>query len=155
MNIKTRIVRLLVVLNKKLKLRNSSRNKSSDTDSSEDMSRSSDGQQYTNFSFRKEEAPLKTSTPMKPNQFKIIMIQEVSHLKIYEDFDDIAQYTNNNNNEKGNTLETLDISEVTVYENLRFFRNDLEFLKRSVQPIPFIDESGYKIYEDVGDFGFE
>ena len=81
------------------------------------------------------------------------MIQEVSHLKIYEDFDDIAQYTNNN--EKGNTLETLDISEVTVYENLRFFRNDLEFLKRSVQPIPFIDESGYKIYEDVGDFAFE
>ena len=92
---------------------------------------------------------------MKRNQFKIIMIQEVSHLKIYEDFDDIAQYTNNNNNEKGNTLETLDISEVTVYENLRFFRNDLEFLKRSVQPIPFIDESGYKIYEDVGDFAFE
>lgn len=93
---------------------------------------------------------------MKPNQFKIIMIQEVSHLKIYEDFDEIAQYTsNNNNNEKGNTLETLDISEVTVYENLRFFRNDLEFLKRSVQPIPFIDDSGYKIYEDVGDFAFE
>ena len=91
---------------------------------------------------------------MKQNQFKIIMIQEVSHLKIYEDFDEIAQYTNNNN-EKGNTLETLDISEVTVYENLRFFRNDLEFLKRSVQPIPFIDESGYKIYEDVGDFAFE
>ena len=65
MNIKTRIVRLLVVLNKKLKLRNISRNKSSDTDSSGE---SSDVQEYANFSFREEEAPLKTSTPMKQNQ---------------------------------------------------------------------------------------
>ena len=152
-NIKTRIVRLLVVLNKKLKFRNSSRNKSSDTDSSGVTS--SDGQEFTNFSFSEQEAPLKTSTPLKQNQFKIIMIQEVSHLKIYEDFDEIDQYTNNNFNDKGNKLETLDISEVTVYENLRFLRNDLEFLKRSVQPIPFIDESGYKIYEDVGEFAFE
>ena len=92
---------------------------------------------------------------MKQNQFKIIMIQEVSHLKIYEDFDEIAQYTDKNNQDRGNQLETLDISEVTVYENLRFLRNDLEFLKRSVQPIPFFDESGYKIYEDVGEFAFE
>ena len=151
MNIKTRIVRLLVVLNKKLKLRNSSRNKSSDTDSSGESS----VQEYANFSFREEEAPLKTSTPMKQNQFKIIMIQEVSHLKIYEDFDEIDQYTDKNNQDRGNQLETLDISEVTVYENLRFLRNDLEFLKRSVQPIPFFDESGYKIYEDVGEFAFE
>ena len=151
MNIKTRIVRLLVVLNKKLKLRNSSRNKSSDSSGV-----TSDVQEYANFSFREEEeAPLKTSTPMKQNQFKIIMIQEVSHLKIYEDFDEIEQYTNKNNPDKGNQLETLDISEVTVYENLRFLRNDLEFLKRSVQPIPFFDESGYKIYEDVGEFAFE
>ena len=151
-NIKTRIVRLLVVLNKKLKFRNSSQNKSSNTDSSRVTS---EGQEFTNFSFSEEEAPLKTSTPLKQNQFKIIMIQEVSHLKIYEDFDEIDQYTNNNFNDKRNKLETLDISEVTVYENLRFFRNDLEFLKRSVQPIPFIDESGYKIYEDVGEFAFE
>ena len=151
MNIKTRIVRLLVVLNKKLKLRNSSRNKSSDSSGV-----TSEVQEYANFSFREEEAPLKTSTPMKQNQFKIIMIQEVSHLKIYEDFDEIDQYsTNKNNPDKGNQLETLDISEVTVYENLRFLRNDLEFLKRSVQPIPFFDESGYKIYEDVGEFAFE
>ena len=92
---------------------------------------------------------------MKQNQFKIIMIQEVSHLKIYEDFDQIDQYTDKNNQNRGNQLETLDISEVTVYENLRFLRNDLEFLKRSVQPIPFFDESGYKIYEDVGEFAFE
>ena len=152
MNIKTRIVRLLVVLNKKLKLRNISRNKSSDSSGV-----TSEVQEYANFSFREEEeAPLKTSTPMKQNQFKIIMIQEVSHLKIYEDFDEIDQYsTNRNNPDKGNQLETLDISEVTVYENLRFLRNDLEFLKRSVQPIPFFDESGYKIYEDVGEFAFE
>ena len=63
---------------------------------------------------------------MKQNQFKIIMIQEVSHLKIYEDFDEIYQYTDKNNQNRGNQLETLDISEVTVYENLRFLRNDLE-----------------------------
>ena len=90
---------------------------------------------------------------MKQNQYKIIVIEEVSHLKIYEDFDEIAQYTNNNTS--FNQLETLNISEVTVYENLRFFRNDLEFLKRAVQPVHFIDESGYKIYEDIGEFVVE
>ena len=72
---------------------------------------------------------MKTSTPVKTNPLKIIVLQEVSHLKIYEEYEDIEPFfnynnNNNNNNEKVAPLADLDISELTVYENLRIENNN-------------------------------
>ena len=65
-----------------------------------------------------------TSTPVRLNRLKkIIILHQVSHLKIYEDFDEIDNF---------------DISAVTLYEE-----GDEEELS--------FDESGFKIYEDIGE----
>ena len=80
---------------------------------------------------------------MKKLPIKVIMIQEVSNLKIYEDFDDIDMINNNDDDD-----EDLNISELTVYENLRHLQNN----NFDYDYIPFIDESsGFKIYEDIGE----
>ena len=70
------------------------------------------------------DSDLKTSTPMKvKNLKKIIILHEVSDLKIYEDFDDINMF---------------DVSAVTFYE---------EFEERELS----LDDSGFKIYENIGE----
>ena len=91
---------------------------------------------------------MKTSTPIRLNPMKIIVIHEVSNLKIYEDFDDIAEMNNNNDAD-------CDISELTVYENLRNFQDLLIYddIKYVPSQPAIQEESGFKIYEDIGDFG--
>ena len=65
-----------------------------------------------------------TSTPVKLNRLKkIIILHQVSHLKIYEDFDEIDDF---------------DISAVTLHEEGD--EGELSF-----------DESGFKIYENIGE----
>ena len=65
-----------------------------------------------------------TSTPVRLNRLKkIIILHQVSHLKIYEDFDEIDNF---------------DISAVTLYEEEE--EEELSF-----------DESGFKIYENIGE----
>ena len=54
---------------------------------------------------------------------KIIILHQVSHLKIYEDFDEIDNF---------------DISAVTLYEE----GDEVELS---------FDESGFKIYENIGE----
>ena len=99
-------------------------------------------EEYLNFS-DDNILQMKTSTPMKKLPIKVIMIQEVSNLKIYEDFDDIDMINNNDDDD-----EDLNISELTVYENLRHLQNN----NFDYDYIPFIDESsGFKIYEDIGE----
>ena len=138
MNIKNRFIRLFLIINKKLKLKSTKDKTENSIGSVEDLS--SDEEYLSNFTYENN-SHMKTSTPVKKLPIKIIMIQEVSNLKIYEDFDDLD--LKNNNNE-----DDLNISEVTVYENLRHLQNnnfDYEY-------IPYIDESsGFKIYEDIGE----
>ena len=138
MNIKNRFIRLFLIINKKLKLKSTKDKTENSIGSVEDVS--SEEEYLSNFTYENE-SHMKTSTPVKKLPIKIIMIQEVSNLKIYEDFDDLD--LKNNNNE-----DDLNISEVTVYENLRHLQNnnfDYEY-------IPYIDESsGFKIYEDIGE----
>ena len=65
-----------------------------------------------------------TSTPVRLNRLKkIIILHHVSHLKIYEDFDEIDNF---------------DISAVTLYEE----GDEVELS---------FDESGFKIYENIGE----
>ena len=65
-----------------------------------------------------------TSTPVRLNRLKkTIILHQVSHLKLYEDFDEIDNF---------------DISAVTLYEEGG--EEELSF-----------DESGFKIYEDIGE----
>jgi hypothetical protein len=64
-----------------------------------------------------------TSTLVMLNRLKkVIILHQVSHLKIYEDFDEIDYF---------------DISAVTLYEE----GDDVELS---------FDESGFKIYENIG-----
>ena len=155
MKIKTRLARLVMAINKRLGLRASKgQDRSGSTESSGEQEEISGLQEFTNLSFVEEAAPVKTSTPRKQHPFKIILIQEVSNLKIYEDFDELDQVNNNNNNNNSNHQrdESLDISAVTVYENLVHFQhNNYGYFPKSCDYIPYIEESGYKIYEDVGE----
>ena len=65
-----------------------------------------------------------TSTPVRLNKLKkIIILHRVSRLKIYEDLDEIDNF---------------DISAVTLYEE----GDEVELS---------LDESGFKIYEDIGE----
>ena len=97
---------------------------------------------------------MKTSTPVKTNPLKIIVLHEVSHLKIYEEYEDIEpyfKYNNNNNNEKGADMDDLDISELTVYENLRIHNNNNFTSDQSEDSLEYLEETGFKIYEDIGE----
>ena len=139
MNIKSRFIRLFLIINKKLKLRSSKDKTEASICSMEDVS--SEEEYLSNFTYENN-SQMKTSTPMKKLPIKIIMIQEVSNLKIYEDFDDLDMMNNNNEN------EDLNISDVTVYENLKHLQNN----NFDYKYIPYIDESsGFKIYEDIGE----
>ena len=153
MNIKSRIVKLFFVLNKKMKLRRKSRRNSYGDSSSSTSSSSSSStsclkseSEFTNLTLLENELKMKTSTPIKLNPIKIIVIHEVSNLKIYEDFDDIAEMRDNNNNDA-----ECDISDVTVYQNLQDFQHIFNY-----EPAPYsyqamAEESGFKIYEDIGE----
>ena len=150
MKIKTRLVRLVMAINKRLGLRASKGQNTSGSTESSGQEEISGLQEFTNLSFVEEAAPVKTSTPRKQHPFKIILIQEVSNLKIYEDFEELDNNNNNNNNSQQD--ESLDISAVTVYENLVHFQhNNYGYFPKSCDYIPYIEESGYKIYEDVGE----
>ena len=152
MKIRTRLVRLVMAINKRLGLRASKGQDRSGSTESSGQEELSGVQEFTNLSFVEEAAPVKTSTPRKQHPFKIILIQEVSNLKIYEDFEELDQVNNNNNNNNNQHEESLDISAVTVYENLVHFQhNNYGYFPKSCEYIPYIEESGYKIYEDVGE----
>ena len=139
MNIKNRFIRLFLIINKKLKLKSNKDKTESSIGSVEDVSSE---EEYLNFTYDNI-SQMKTSTPMKKLPIKVIMIQEVSNLKIYEDFDDIDMINNNDDDD-----EDLNISELTVYENLRHLQNN----NFDYDYIPFIEESsGFKIYEDIGE----
>ena len=95
---------------------------------------------------------MKTSTPVKTNPLKIIVLKEVSHLKIYEEYEDIEPFfNNNNNNEKGGDLDDFDISDLTVYENLRINNNNNFTSDHSDYSLEYLEETGFKIYEDIGE----
>ena len=98
---------------------------------------------------------MKTSTPVKTNPLKIIVLQEVSHLKIYEEYEDIEPFfnynNNNNNNEKVAPLADLDISDLTVYENLRIQNNNNFTSDQSDYSLEYLEGTGFKIYEDIGE----
>ena len=102
---------------------------------------------------------MKTSTPVKNNPLKIIVLQEVSHLKIYEEYEDIEPFfnynnnnnNNNHNNEKMGDLDDFDISELTVYENLRIPNNNNFTSDHSEDSLEHLEETGFKIYEDIGE----
>ena len=152
MKIRTRLVRLVMAINKRLGLRASKGQDRSGSTESSGQEELSGVQEFTNLSFVEEAAPVKTSTPRKQHPFKIILIQEVSNLKIYEDFEELDQVNNNNNNNNNQHEESLDISAVTVYENLDPFQHhNYGYFPKSCEYIPYIEESGYKIYEDVGE----
>ena len=89
---------------------------------------------------------MKTSTPVKTNPLKMIVLQEVSHLKIYEEYDDIEPIRNNFENN-----DEFDISDLTVYENLRINNNNNFTLENNDYSLEYLEETGFKIYEDIGE----
>ena len=85
---------------------------------------------------------LTTSTPVKlPSQSRIIVLQDASNLKIYEDID---------------SLESIeDVSVITKYENIDYEEEEEE--SGSFQDLVFslyedeAEATGFKIYEDIGE----
>ena len=76
----------------------------------------------------------------------MIVLQEVSHLKIYEEYDDIEPIRNNFENN-----DEFDISDLTVYENLRINNNNNFTLENNDYSLEYLEETGFKIYEDIGE----
>ena len=158
MKFKHRVLRLLLIINRKFKLKIS---KKEEINVVKD-----DNTIIGKFSTLPSDLDLeaepmsiydmKTSTPVKNNPLKIIVLKEVSHLKIYEEYEDIEpffNYNNNNNNnyEKRGDLDDFDISELTVYENLRINNNDNFTSDHSDFSFEYLEETGFKIYEDIGE----
>ena len=94
---------------------------------------------------------MKTSTPVKNNPIKMIVLQEASHLKIYEEYDDIEPFMNNNYFENKNVFQDFDISDLTVYENLRINNNNNFTSENNDYSLEYLEETGFKIYEDIGE----
>ena len=76
---------------------------------------------------------MKTSTPVKTEPIKMIALQDHSHFKIYEEYD----YEEPFHNKSENNFEDFSIS----HENLRI--SDYDNLA--------LEETGFKIYEDIGE----
>ena len=156
MKFKHRVLRLLLIINRKLKFKIARK---------EEINVVKDDNtivgKFSTFpsDFDIEAEPvsvheMKTSTPVKANPLKIIVLREVSHLKIYEEYEDIEpflNYNNNNNDEKGGDLDDFDISDLTVYENLRINNINNFTSDQSDFSLESLEETGFKIYEDIGE----
>ena len=89
--------------------------------------------QNSEFDVELLEDMMKTSTPVKTEPIKMIAFQDHSHFKIYEEYD----YEEPFHNKSENNFEDFSIS----HENLRI--SDYDNLA--------LEETGFKIYEDIGE----
>ena len=154
MKFKHRVLRLLFIINRKLKFK-ISRKEEINVVKDDNTIVGKFSTFPSDFNIEAEQLSIydmKTSTPVKTNPLKIIVLQEVSHLKIYEEYEDIEPFFNyNNNNEKGGDLDDFDISDLTVYENLRIKNNNNFTSDHSDYSFEYLEETGFKIYEDIGE----
>ena len=157
MKFKHRVLRLLLIINRKFKF-NLARKQAVNAVEDDNTIVGKFSTFPSDFDIETEQMSIydmKTSTPVKTNPVKIIVLQEVSHLKIYEEYEDIEPFinynNNNNDNEKGGDLDDFDISELTVYENLRINNNNNYTSDHSDFSFEYLEETGFKIYEDIGE----
>ena len=101
MKFRTRFLKLFFIINRKLKVaRKESFSRS--VSKEDDIITGRFSSHCSEFDVEPLQNIMKTSTPVKTNPLKMIVLQEVSHLKIYEEYDDIEPIRNNfENNDNG------------------------------------------------------
>ena len=145
MKFRTRFLKLFFIINRKLKVaRKESFSRS--VSKEDDIITGRFSSHCSEFDVEPLQNIMKTSTPVKTNPLKMIVLQEVSHLKIYEEYDDIEPIRNNFENN-----DEFDISDLTVYENLRINNNNNFTLENNDYSLEYLEETGFKIYEDIGE----
>ena len=145
MKFRTRFLKLFFIINRKLKVaRKESFSRS--VSKEDDIITGRFSSHCSEFDVEPLQNIMKTSTPVKTNPLKMIVLQEVSHLKIYEEYDDIEPIRNNFENN-----DEFDISDLTVYENLRINNNNNFTLENNDYSLEYLEATGFKIYEDIGE----